>query len=100
MTGLDNFRRHHTYQQVLYKWRDKIQNLETICKQPKIDLTKQTRAQLYSKLENLKSYFYSARYYSANEEENSRKIIKNLLLEMKTLENEISSILGVTKSIK
>ncbi len=99
MTGFDNLRLHHTYEQVLFQWKDKIHNLETICSHPKIDLPQQSRAQLYSKIENLKSYFYSARYHSASEEEDSHTIMKNLLLEMKTLEGEITTILKVPPTV-
>lgn len=99
MTGFDNFRLHHTYEQVLFQWKDKIHNLEAFYNHPKINLTQQSRAQLYSKIENLKSYFYSARYYSASEEEDSHTIMKNLLLEMKTLEGEITTILKVPPTV-
>lgn len=99
MREFDNLRLHQTYDQVLYKWKNKINNLELVSNHPKINLTQQSRAQLHSKIEALKSYFYSARYYSASEEEDSRTIMKDLLIEMKMLECEISTILEVPKSV-
>lgn len=99
MTGFENLRLHHTYERVLYQWKDKIHNLEIVCSHPKIDLPQQSRAILYSKIENLKSYFYSARYYSTSEGEDSHTIMKNLLLEMKTIEGEITTILKSPNSV-
>ncbi len=95
MREFENLRLHQTYERVLYEWKDKIHNLETVYNHPKINLTQATRALLYSKMENLKSYFYSARYYSASDEDESHTIMKTLLLEMKTLEGEITTILKV-----
>lgn len=99
MSEIDNIRLHHTYDRVLYRWRDKINSLEAFYSHPKINLTQQSRAQLHSKIETLKSYFYSARYYSASEEEETRTIMKNLFREMKMLEGEISIILEVPKPV-
>lgn len=99
MSGFEDLRLHHTYERVLFQWKDKIHNLEAVCSHPKIDLPQQSRAILYSKMENLKAYFYSARYYSTSEEADSHTIMKNLLLEMKTLEGEITTILKSPSSM-
>jgi hypothetical protein len=81
------------YSRILANWNNKIHKFEQCCQNSDQSINKPSRILLQNKIENLKSYFYSARYYAASIEDDSRKILRELVSEMKNLESEISSIL-------
>ncbi len=89
MSESDYYRFQETYDKVLSKWKGKIQTLEKRCEDFRKLLNTNAQAKLITQLENLKSYFYSAKYYATTQEENKRKILKEIITEMKKLEFEI-----------
>ena len=93
MITIDNLKIDNRYDRLLTSWNDKIHKLEKCCLESEPTINKPSRAVLQNKIENLKSYFYSARYYAASIEEDSRRRLKELFDEMKSLESEISSIM-------
>lgn len=91
MSGYDYYRFQEFYDRILSKWKGKIQTLEKCCEDSRRLLNTNTQAKLLSQLENLKSYFYSAKYYATTQEENKIKVLKEIIAEMKKLEFEIKS---------
>lgn len=81
------------YSRILTNWNHKIHKFEQCCQDSDPSINKPSRILLQNKIENLKSYFYSARYYASSIEEDSSKRLRELVNEMKNLESEISSIL-------
>lgn len=81
------------YSRILENWNHKIHKFEQCCQDSDPPINKPSKILLQNKIENLKSYFYSARYYAASLEDDSRKRLRELVNEMKNLESEISSIL-------
>lgn len=81
------------YEKLLNKWKGKIETLEKCCIDSKPKLNNDTQIKILSDLENLKSYFYTAKYHASSQEESTNKILKELLTEMKKLENEIQNLL-------
>jgi DNA replicative helicase MCM subunit Mcm2 (Cdc46/Mcm family) len=98
MITIENLKIDHRYDRLLTSWNDKIHKLEKSCSESEPTINKPSRAVLQNKIENLKSYFYSARYYAASIEEDSRRRLKELFDEMRSLESEISSIMN-TKTL-
>jgi hypothetical protein len=94
MITIDDLKIDHRYDRLLTNWNDKIHKLEKSCLEAEPSINKPSRAVLQNKIENLKSYFYSARYCAASVEEDSRRRLKELFDEMKSLESEISSIMN------
>ncbi len=83
------------YSRILENWNHKIHKFEQCCQDANPSFNQPSKILLQNKIENLKSYFYSARYYAASIEEDSRKRLRELVNEMKNLESEISSILTI-----
>lgn len=77
------------YDKLLDRWKGKIENLEKCCSDSRNIFNIDMKAKIFNQLEYLKSYFYSAKYYATNPEKDSKKILKELITEMKKLEFEI-----------
>ena len=83
MDDFNDYRLQKAYNSLLFRWKDIIQNLEDDCQKLGLNLSKPFQTQLHVKLENLKSYYYSFKYFTYSEEADTEKRVKELLTEMK-----------------
>jgi hypothetical protein len=93
MITLEDLKIHNKYSRTFSSWSDKIHGLENCCLEIETSFNKAVGTVLQLKIENLKSYFYSAKYYATSVDEDSKNRIKELFEEMKALESEITSII-------
>jgi hypothetical protein len=84
----------YRYNRVLSNWNNKIHKLEKSCRESETVIDESYRITLQNKIENLKSYLYSVRYYATSIEEDSKNRMRELLTEMKRLSSEISLIIN------
>ncbi len=90
----NNYRLHQAYDHLLFQWKDRIRSLEESYSTHESSLTKPFQTQINIKMENLKSYYYSFKYYATAYDHETQIRFKDFLTEMKKLENEINRLLN------
>ncbi len=100
MTGYYEARLHEAYNKILIHWGEKLKTIELNFKNNRVPLNSPNRTVLISKYENLKSHFYSLKYFSSFDMEDFKVEVKTLLNEMKELETDINSLMKTNFTLK